>query len=225
MRLEKAIRECKNNAVIAEVKVHSPKHGDLLRGRNELDILHAYERAGAVGISYITEPKYFKGSFKVFKKICNSTELPVLRKDFITEVKEIEKTAEAEGSAILLITRLLKEKTAEFADVATEHGLDALVEVHSLEDIRYAVEAKAIIGINNRDISRLETDGGNVSITEKIAPLIPDKFLKVSESGISTLDDLRIALKYTNAVLIGTAFMLAKNPEEIVRSFVEAKLC
>ncbi len=224
--LSKAIRGCDKNAVIAEIKVHSPKYGDLLRNRDPIEILRAYERAGAVGISYITEPKYFKGDFELFRRICKETELPVLRKDFITTKVEIERTAEAEASAVLIITRILKDKTAEFVDFALEHGLDTLVEVHSEEELAIAVETNStMVGINNRDIGRLEKDDGNVSVTAKLAPMIPDKYVKVSESGITSLQDLKIALSYADAVLIGTAFMKAEDPEKIVREFVEAKSC
>lgn len=224
--LSEAIRNCEKNAIIAEVKVYSPKYGDLLRGRDPIGILRAYERAGAVGISYITEPNHFNGNFELFRKICKETDLPVLRKDFITNKEEIERTAEAEASAVLIIARILKDKTAEFVDFALEHGLDSLVEVHTIEDLKIAVETNStMIGINNRDIGRLEKDDGNITLTQKLAPLIPNKFVKVSESGITSLQDLKIALSYADAALIGTAFMKAEDPEKIVREFVEAKLC
>ena len=224
--LSRAIKNCEKNAIIAEVKVYSPKYGDLLGGRDPIEIVRAYERAGAVGISYITEPKYFNGDFNLFRRICKETNLPVLRKDFITSKEEIERTAEAEASAVLIITRILKDKTAEFVDFALEHGLDSLVEVHTAEDLKIAVETNStMIGINNRDIGKLERDDGNVMLTQKLAPLIPNKFVKVSESGISSLQDLKIALSYADAALIGTAFMKAEDPERMVREFVEAKLC
>ncbi|AFK23175.1 indole-3-glycerol-phosphate synthase [Pyrococcus sp. ST04] len=222
--LSKAIRRSKKNAIIAELKLYSPKYGDLLRGRNPFDILRKYERAGAVGISYITDPKYFRGSFEFFKKLCKETELPVLRKDFITSKEEIEKTAEAGGSAILLITRVLKEDIFEFVDYALEHGLDTLVEVHTTEELEIAVQTKStMIGINNRDIGKLELDDGTVKLTELLAPKIPNKFIKVSESGIATIEDLKIALKYADAALIGTALMKADDPEKLLKTFVEAK--
>jgi indole-3-glycerol phosphate synthase len=226
MKMDEAIKKCKKNAIIAEIKVYSPKHGDLLKGRNELEILEAYERAGTVGISYITEPRYFKGDLGVFRKICKASSLPVLRKDFITTKGEVENTAEAEGSAILLIARILRDKVAEFVDYAFEHGLDTLVEVHSVADVEMARQTNTtMIGINNRDIARLEVDDGNVLLTEKLARHVPKNFVVVSESGISSIEDLRRALKHANAALIGTAFMKAKNLEEIVSRFVEAKLC
>ncbi len=110
------------NPVIAEIKVFSPKHGDLLGKRDPLKILEAYEKGGVAGISYITA-REFKGDFSLFKRICREANLPVLRKDFIFNKVEVEKTAEAEASAILLIARFLKEKTPEFVDYALEHGL------------------------------------------------------------------------------------------------------
>ncbi|WP_048058063.1 indole-3-glycerol phosphate synthase TrpC [Methanothermococcus okinawensis] len=213
------------NPIIAEIKVHSPKYGDMLKGRDELNILKIYENAGAAGISYITDKKYFNGNFDMFKKICTSSELPVLRKDFITSKDEIEKTAEAEGGAILIIARLLKDKTAEFVDYALEHGLDTLVEVHNKEEIDIAKDTNTtMIGVNNRDISKLELDDGTVSLTEQLSDLIPKNVIFVSESGIGSIDDLRLALRYADAALIGTSFMKAKNMEEFVKSFVEAKL-
>ncbi|MBP2144456.1 indole-3-glycerol phosphate synthase [Methanococcus voltae] len=214
------------NAVIAEIKVHSPKYGDLLKQRNELDILNIYEEAGAVGISYITDKQYFNGDFEVFKKICKNTELPVLRKDFITAKDEIEKTAEAGASTILLIPRLLSEETAEFVDYANSCGLDTLVEVHNAQEIEIAKNTKtSMIGINNRDIRKLELDDGTVSLTEKLANLIPKDRILVSESGISNLNDLNTALKYADAVLVGTSFMKAdfKIQKEFVESFVRGK--
>jgi len=214
------------NPIIAEIKVHSPKYGDLLRGRDEIDILRTYEDAGVVGISYITDKKYFNGDFNIFKKICASTELPVLRKDFITTKGEIERTAEAEGGAILLIGRLLKDKTAEFVDYALEHGLDTLLEVHNREEIDIARETNTtMIGVNNRDISKLELDDGTVSLTAKLSKYIPKNVIFVSESGIASIDDLKIALRYADAALIGTSFMKSDNTLEFVKSFVEAKLC
>lgn len=220
------IRKCRKNPIIAEIKPRSPKHGDLLRGRDPVEILRAYERAGAVAISYITEPKHFGGDFRVFKEICRETVLPVLRKDFITTKDEIERTAEAEASAVLLIARILGDNLAEFVDYSLQHNLDPLVEVHTREDVEATKKTNTpMIGINNRDIFRLEMDDGDVSLTKKLAKFLPRKFILVSESGISSVRDLGIALKYADAALIGTAFMRAENPEEIVRSFVEARLC
>ena len=210
------------NPIIAEIKVYSPKYSDLLQGRDPIKILRAYESAGAVGISYITEPKYFKGNFELFRRICKGTDLPVLRKDFIRSKDEIERTAEAEASAVLLITRILGNKTAEFVDYALEHGLETLVEVHTKDDIRIANETKTpMIGINNRDILRLERDDETVELTEKLCRYVSDGIVRISESGITSIDDLKRVLRCVDAALIGTVFMKAENTEKVVKAFVE----
>ena len=223
--LSRAIRRAKKNAIIAEIKIYSPKYGDLLKNRDPFDILRAYERAGAVGISYITESEHFKGSFKFLKRLCRETELPILRKDFITSRKEIERTAEAGASAVLLIARFLRENLPEFVNYAKEHGLDTLVEVHSEEELAIALKTKStMIGINNRDIGKLELDDGNVTLTERLAPIIPEKYVRVSESGISSAEDLRRVLRHVDAALIGTALMKTENPRRFLRELVEVEI-
>ncbi len=207
------------NPIIAEIKLFSPLYGDLIRGRDPFDILRCYERAGAAAISYITA-KQFRGDINELKRICKSTELPVLRKDFIKDKAEVERSAEIGVSALLLIARDLKDLTAEFADLCYEHGIEPVVEVHRESELEYA--ESDIVLINNRDITKMETDGGDVSVTARLAGKI-NKF-KISGSGIKSLSDLSLALKYADAALIGTAFMLAEDPESLVRSFVEARL-
>ncbi len=209
------------NPVVSEIKVHSPKHGDLLRGRDILEILGIYERCRSAGISYITERNHFRGDFETFREICRNSELPVLRKDFIVTKEEIERTAEADGDAVLLIARILRDETPEFVDFSLEHGLESVVEVHSMEDVGHANLSKTpIIGINNRDIAVLEKDDGSVEITQKLAPLIRNGALKLSESGITTKEHLETALRYADAVLVGTAFMKADDIEKKVIEFV-----
>ncbi|VUT23682.1 MAG: Indole-3-glycerol phosphate synthase [Candidatus Methanolliviera sp. GoM_asphalt] len=227
--LSESIRSSTYNPVIAEIKVRSPSKGDLLRNRDPLDILRAYERAGAVGISYITEKDRFGGDIRVFKEICDESSLPVLRKDFITDKREIEETAELGASAILLIARMLGEKTAEFVDTALEEGLDTLVEIHDPEDLTFLEDARTtLLGINNRDIEKMEMDNGDVSVTERMVSKIVSKIKRrdiqiVSESGIKNLEDVKRALKVSDAILVGTALMEEKDPEEITRSFVRGR--
>ncbi len=212
------VRKSGRNAIIAEIKPYSPLCGDLMKNRRVEDILSAYERAGAGAISYITAEE-FRGDFDTLKKICKITELPVLRKDFIKTREEVERSAEIDVSALLLIARHLKDRTAELADVCREHGIQPVVEVHFAEDLVYV--DNAVVLINNRDIDRMETDGGNVTVTAEIAGRV-DGF-RISGSGIGNVEDLLFVLKYVDAALIGTAFMKAKNTEDFVRAFVEAR--
>ncbi|MFO7793185.1 MAG: indole-3-glycerol phosphate synthase TrpC [Candidatus Saliniplasma sp.] len=211
------------NPVIAEVKVHSPKYGDILGDRDPIEILRRYEYAGATGISYITADE-FKGDKELLRKICSETDLPVLRKDFITEKEDIEITAEYGASAVLLITSLLGDDLPEFVDIALESNLEPLVEVHDEQEIELANETDTpLIGINNRDISRMEMDDGTVSRTEELAELVRDDVTLISESGIRDIADMRRALDLADAVLIGTAFMKSKNPGSTLKKFVDSK--
>lgn len=212
------------NPVIAEIKVFSPKYGDLLRGRDPLEILEIYESCEVAGISYITA-KAFRGDKRLLKRICESSSLPVLRKDFIETREEIEETSELGASAVLLIARNLGDKTSELVDFTLEHGLEPVVEVHSVEDIEIANKTRTpIIGINNRDIRRMEMDDGSIEVTERLSKFIREGSLKLSESGISNLADLSRALRCTDAVLIGTAFMKSSDIRRTVSSFVNFKI-
>jgi indole-3-glycerol phosphate synthase len=212
-----AMRGKGRNTVIGEIKAFSPAKGDLLRGRDPLDILKAYERAGCSAISYITASS-FRGSLETLRSIRKATDLPVLRKDFVKEKKEIEKTAEIEADALLLIARILGENTREFVDICFEHEIEPVVEVFSEEDLGHAENARIVL-INNRDI--FNPSDVDLSRTFRLAPKIGA--MKISGSGICSIEDLRV-LKVVNAVLIGTSFMLAEKTEEFVRKFVEARL-
>ncbi len=220
--LSKAIKNARKNAIIAEIKVFSPKYGDLLRGRDPIKILRNYEENGATGISYITEMQNFHGNLMTFKKICKESNLPVLRKDFIREKEDIETTSSLGAAAVLLIARILQERLPEMVDFALEHGVEPLVEIHESGELKLVKDVShAIIGINNRDIARMERDDGSVEVTEKIAPFVPPGFLKISESGIYRIEQLKRALRYADAALIGTSLMLASEPGEMLKHFVE----
>lgn len=213
-----AIRVEGKNSVIGEIKCRSPIHGDLLLGRDPLKIAEIYEKCGCSAISYITAEN-FGGSIETLKAICKSTNLPVLRKDFVEDKGEIEKSCEVEASALLLIARILKEKTTELADLCFEHGIEPVVEIFSNEELRFAENARIVL-INNRDI--FNPRDVDVERTMQIAPKITKK-VKISGSGIKRLEDLKV-LRFVDAILVGTAFMLAEDTEKIVKSFVEAKL-
>jgi len=206
------------NPIIAEIKPYSPLYGDLLRNRDVEDVLTAYQNAGVAAISYITA-KEFRGSVEILRRIRDIAELPVLRKDFIRDTGEIERSAEIGVSAVLLIAKHLKDETPEFADFCFEHGIEPLVEVHRSDDLEYIENARAIL-INNRDIDKMETEG-DIKVTARLASKVNG--FKVSGSGIRSITDLLFVLEYVDAALIGTIFMMAENTEEFVKSFVEAK--
>jgi len=197
--------------------------GDLLEGRDPLAILEKYERSRVAGISYITADEY-NGDIDLLKEICDRTELPVLRKDFIKEQKEVKKTAKYGCSSILLISSILGEELKEFVDLSLSLGLEPVVEVHDKQDVKLANSTDApIIGINNRDISRLEKDDGTVTRTEFLAEHVRDDVILISESGIRGKADLDRAFKHVDAVLIGTLFMISEETERLVKEYVNFK--
>ncbi|MDW8034075.1 MAG: indole-3-glycerol-phosphate synthase [Nitrososphaerota archaeon] len=225
--LRKAILSCNKNPVIAEFKPASPSKG-FLRGRNEaVQIALSAERAGAVGISVLTEPKYFNGSIDVFREIRRFVRLPLLMKDFIVSNTQIEAASQIGADAILLIQKLFDRKYSqvsleEMIRLAHSHGLEVLLEVHSEEEFIKAIYSEAdMIGINNRNLTDLNVDiNTTVTILSKYGNC--GKII-VSESGIESPDHIRLLRKYgANAFLIGTSIMLSENVEERVKSFIEA---
>ncbi len=209
------------NRVIAEIKPFSPTRGDLLNGRNPFEILKQYEDNGAIAISYITEKTHFRGNKRLFAQICELTELPVLRKDFIVSRGEIEDTAQLGGSAVLLIARILQWDLAEMVDVALSQGIDPVIEIHHEDELHYLRDiVRAIVGINNRDISNVERDDGSINVTRRIAPIVPKRFLKITESGIWEINQLRELLQFVDAALIGTSLMVSPDPGTKLREFV-----
>lgn len=190
--------------VIAEVKPASPTTPDRkITPGDAAEIARAYERGGACAISVLTEPHYFKGSVEHLKAVREAVNVPVLRKDFIVDPRQL---GEVEADAILLIMGALGPKTREVLDVARQAGFECLVEIHTIEEAFNAKKLKAeMVGINNRDLRTLEV---SLSTTEKLAPMVSNDSIIVSESGITSPEDLRrVRRAGADAVLVGTALM------------------
>ncbi len=212
------VREKGLNPIIGEIKRKSPSLGNI----REIDIGEAaiqIEAGGACAISVLTD-KHFGGSLEDLKEVKKIVKIPVLRKDFIVDELQLYGSCAYGADAILLITSLLKEKTKRFVRKAKELEMESLVEIHSEEDLKFALDSKArLIGINNRNLKTLEVELGT---TEELIKKIPEKKIKVSESGINTKEDLKKIFNVgTDAALIGTSIMKAEDIEEKVREFVE----
>ena len=150
--------------------------------------------------------------------------MPVLREDFIRDLRDVEATAKAGASAVLLIAaHLTSTRLAALHKGAQALGLETLIEVHTEAELMKVLDLGLrldALGINNRDITRLETDAGTVANTERLAALVPPGTLLVSESGIGSVDDVRRAVQAgATAVLVGTALLLAADPVEAFHSF------
>lgn len=220
MKLSEGIIHAKRRGqipIIAEVKLRTPRDGDLLRGRDPVKLAKEMADAGAVGISVVTEPLYFGGNMDLLQKIRETISLPLLRKDFVSSVHQILESKKAGADALLLIVRKLDNaKLMELYSACIRVGIEPLVEVHDSVDLQRAISLGAkLIGINNRDIQRLETDNGDVATTEQLLREFDKNSLGalvISESSIQTRDHVLRAIKAgADAVLVGTALMKAQD--------------
>ncbi|MFH0861431.1 MAG: indole-3-glycerol phosphate synthase TrpC [Candidatus Altiarchaeota archaeon] len=197
---------------ICEFKRKSPAEG-VLSEADSVSVAREYEAAGASAISVLTEGPHFGGSLEDLSAVKDVAGIPVLRKDFIVSVRQIEEAIFFGADAILLIVALLKEKTPEFVDFARNLGLECLVEVHDGSELEYALESGSnLLGVNNRDLKTLNVDLGTF---EAIAPKVPKDMLLVAESGIKTRHDVRrMEDAGADAVLIGSSLMRSHNIAE-----------
>lgn len=194
-------------AFICEVKKASPSKGLIAEDFPYLDIAREYQEAGAAAISVLTEPEFFLGSGQYLKDISENLETPTLRKDFIIDPVQIYEAKIWGASAVLLIAEILDEnKLSEFIKLAESLGLSALVESHSLGELKKSLKCGAkIVGVNNRDLKTFEVD---INTSLKLREHVPAEVIFVSESGINTPEDVAMLKKHkVNAVLIGEALM------------------
>jgi indole-3-glycerol phosphate synthase len=197
--------------IIAEIKRQSPSKGVIREDFNHLEIARQYAEAGAAAMSVLTEEDFFGGSLNFLREIHERVEVPLLRKDFIIDEYQIYEAALSGASAILLITAILDDDLlAAFIKRADELNLEALVEVHTEEEMRHAAQADArIIGVNNRDLTTFNVD---LETSVRLAPLAPPTAILVSESGITTGEDIRkLKAAGYQAFLIGEHFMRHTN--------------
>ena len=207
--------------VIPDIKLRSPKEGELLQGRDPVALALLLERLGAPALSVVTEERQFGGSLELLQQVSAAVSLPVLRKDFITTAEDLRRTTACGAQAVLLIAAYLSPKQLrELYEEALRLGLEPLVETHTKQELILAATLGAqLVGINNRDILTLEQDEGSVSRTLELAALVPPNVLLISESGIKTPEHAKKArLAGAGAVLVGTALWQARDIDEFYLS-------
>jgi indole-3-glycerol phosphate synthase len=205
-------------SVIAEFKRRSPSAGALRANADVRALAPAYERGGASAISVLTEGAHFDGSLEDLRAARASCALPLLRKDFIVDRYQLYEAREAGADAVLLIVAALGDgELASLHDAAHRLALDALVEVHSGEELRRAGAVGAeLIGVNNRDLRDFTVD---LATTLALMSEIPAGATVVSESGIAGARELdRLEQAGVHAVLVGEALMRAEDPELALRA-------
>lgn len=203
--------------VIPDIKCISPKYGDLLKGRDPVKAVEMLEKAGAPALSVVTEKKSFGGSISLLESIVSRSSIPVLRKDFIRSVEDLKITKACGADAVLLICAMHQfPMLMELYEQALDMGLEPLVEAHTREELIMTGQLNALlVGINNRNILKLEKDEGNVSSTQQLAKFKPKRALLISESSIQTPSQAQAAIQAgADAVLIGTSIWQADNMVE-----------
>lgn len=202
---------------ICEVKKASPSKGVIAEHFPYVEIAAEYERAGADAISVLTEPFYFQGSGEYLTSIRREVDIPLLRKDFTVDEYMLYEAKKLGADAVLLICAILSPaQLSEYAGIARELGLSALVEAHDEAEVETALSADAqIIGVNNRNLKDFSVDIEN---SVRLRSLVPREILFVSESGMKTRKDIaRLEENGTNAVLIGETFMRSGDKAAMLR--------
>ncbi|MDE6923781.1 MAG: indole-3-glycerol phosphate synthase TrpC [Acetatifactor sp.] len=213
---EKALAE-KGMSFICEVKKASPSKGVIAEHFPYVEIGKEYEKAGADAMSVLTEPFYFQGSNEYLTAISREVSIPLLRKDFTVDEYMLYEAKKIGADAVLLICSILSPmQLSEYAGIARELGLSALVEAHDAAEIEMALMADAkMIGVNNRNLKDFTVDIDN---SVRLRELVPRDILFVSESGMKTRADIgRLEENGTNAVLIGETFMRSPDKAEVLR--------
>ena len=211
----------RKNNIIAEIKKSSPSAGEIIKNYNPVDFAIKYERYGAGAISILTEESFFNGSIDHISLIKKNTNLPILRKDFIIDEYQIYESKVYKADAILLILTILEDKKIDkFIKIAEDIGLDCIVEAHTEEEIKRAVNINyPIIGINNRNLDNLSI---NLNNTLNLIKNIPDNFTIIGESGIKNHSDI---VSYNNSgvynFLVGETLLKSKNINDKLKDLLK----
>lgn len=207
----------KDIGIIAEIKKASPSKGDIAPDLDPASLSRSFTKAGAIAVSVLTETEFFKGSLKDLEIVCEHTDLPVLRKDFIIDEYQIYEAKRAYASSVLLITAILdKDQLRDYLLLARELGLEPLVEITSEKEFETAYYAGAkVVDVNHRNLETLETD---LTISQRISAILPQDIIPVAASGITSFKDIEtgISHRFYN-FLVGESIVRAKDPITFIK--------
>lgn len=207
------------SGIIAEFKRKSPSKGWINQSAQPEIIVPAYGKAGASGVSILTDSNFFGGTLIDLVAAAPRVEIPILRKEFIVDEYQIIEAAKAGADLILLIAACLKpEQVLQFAKTAHEHGLEVLLEIHNQKELRHITEEVDLVGVNNRD---LHTFNISLETSVELSPFIPDHCIKISESGINSALDISYLKHFGfQGFLIGESFMKTTDPGTSCKHFI-----
>lgn len=206
--------------IISEFKRRSPSRDWIFKDAKVEDIIPAYSKGGASAISVLTDYDFFGGMFDDIRLARSLTDTPILRKDFMVDEYQIYQAAAMGVDAILLIASCLSAGEVKvFAHKAKRLGLDILLEIHNEAELSHICEYIDVVGVNNRNLGTFET---SIQASFDLAIKIPDNFVKISESGISSTNTVRElqAVGY-QGFLMGENFMKTDNPGLTLENFIK----
>lgn len=210
-----------NTGIIAEHKRRSPSKQIINHDLNVFDVAKGYEDAGVCGMSVLTDGKYFGGSLDDLLTARASSNLPLLRKEFIIDSYQIIEAKAYGADVILLIAAILtKEEIKTFSELAKSLNLDVLLEVHNEAELHKSIMPSLdMLGVNNRNLKTFEV---SLETSKQLSDLIPNDFVKVSESGISSIQAIKTLQPYGyKGFLIGENFMKTNNAGESAKQFIK----
>ena len=216
--MSRAIKESATG-IIAEFKRRSPSKGEIHPLALVNDIVPEYASAGAAACSVLTDTVYFGGSLSDLALASEATRLPLLRKDFVIDQRQIYEAKIFGASAVLLIAAILSfDEIVRFTSLAHRLGLEVLLELHSVDELdRFSPEVD-MVGVNNRDLTSFHTD---TATSLDMVSLLPSDIVKIAESGISSPEEIRrLRDAGYDGFLIGERFMSHRSPGEALKQFI-----
>ena len=218
--LANALRNSKTG-IIAEHKRRSPSKDTINQNTNVGQVAKGYEKAGVCGMSVLTDIKYFGGSLEDLILARASVKMPLLRKEFIIDEYQILEAKAHGADVILLIAAVLsKEEIKIFSELAQSLDLAVLLEVHNEAELHKSIMPSLdMLGVNNRNLKTFEV---SLDTSKTLSKIIPDDFVKVSESGISSIEAIQDLKQYGyQGFLIGENFMKTENPGKSASEFID----
>jgi len=207
-------------SIIAEVKKASPSRGVLCADFNPVNLAASYEQNGAALVSVITDEQFFNGSPQTLAEVKAAVSIPVLRKDFILHTCQLYQTSELGADAVLLIAALHNyDSLLQLAETCNLLGLHPLLEIHDKNELALLRDLPIrMLGINNRNLKNFSVDlRTSLALVERL----PDSYIKISESGISNAEEVRLLFRAGfDALLIGEGLVTSNNPGHKLRELL-----
>ena len=209
------------SGIITEFKRRSPSRQVINQKSSLLDVVRGYQQAGASGVSVLTDTKYFGGSLDDLVQARSCLEIPLLRKEFITDPYQIYEARAFGADAVLLIAAVLsKEEVLAYSELADRLGMEVLLEIHDEEELqRCDLRHVQLVGVNNRNLKTFEVD---LETSRRLSAMIPGDRVRVSESGISEAGSIRELRQFGfQGFLIGENFMRTEDPARAATEFLK----